>query len=187
MNQQDLLFTLPLIKDSDFLDIRKRYLSDTYSSEKERLLTLIKYAYKNAPRFQNVMPVIEKCINFANNNLFEYTYYSIVQILEILDIKTEIITSSNIDIDHSLRNKYRVIEICKALGGDIYINSFGGMELYDKEEFQQHQLDLKFIKMSEIQYKQFNHPFVKDLSIIDVLMFNEPGEIQQLLNEYELL
>lgn len=182
VNGKDRLFTLSIKKDSDYLDVRERYLSETFQKERKKLLNQIKMAYKNAPQFETVFPIIEECINFDNDNLFEYIYYSIVKVLKYLDIDTEIIISSSIDMDHSLHNKYRVIEACKALEGNIYINPIGGVELYDKEEFLKNGIDLKFLHTDEFEYRQYDNHFVPNLSIIDMMMFNSKCEIKEILS-----
>ena len=184
---KEKLFSLPLKNDSDYLDIRERFLSHTYLEERKSLLNRIKIYYKNAPQFAFAYPVITECFDFDNDNLFEYILNSIVKVMKYLNINTEIIISSSIDMDHSLKNKYRVMAICKVLGGDVYVNPIGGLELYDKNEFYKNGIDLKFIRSNEFEYKQFDNTFVPNLSIIDVMMFNNPKVINQMLGAYELL
>ena len=41
--------------------------------------------------------------------------------------------------------------------------------------------------MKEIKYKQFNNDFVPNLSIIDVLMFNDVSRVREFLDAYELV
>ena len=48
-------------------------------------------------------------------------------------------------------------------------------------------LQLSFIKTNEIKYAQLGCDYVPWLSIIDVLMFNEPAVILDYLNNYELI
>ncbi|HEY8401140.1 MAG TPA: WbqC family protein, partial [Cytophagaceae bacterium] len=72
-------------------------------------------------------------------------------------------------------------------GATQYINAIGGQELYKKENFDIHGIQLNFIKPLPIEYKQFNNEFVPWLSIIDVLMFNSKEEIQIMLEQYELI
>lgn len=187
LNGNDKLFTLPIKKDSDYLDIRDRYLADTFPKEREKLLSQIKMGYKKAPYFNDVYPILEECINYDNNNLFEYIYHSIVRISTYLKINTELIISSDIEMNHSLKNKDRVIETCKTLGSSTYINPVGGIELYDKEYFSNNDIDLKLIKTQNFEYEQYNNQFIPNLSIIDVLMFNSNDEVKKLLGKYELL
>lgn len=187
LNGRDWLFTLPIKNDSDFLDIRDRYLSETIANDKSRLLRTIKMAYYRAPYFEVAYPIIKECFNFANGNLFQYIYNSIITIMEYLKIDTEIIISSTIEMDHFLKKEYRVMEVCRKLEGDIYINTYGGIELYDKKEFAKNGIKLMFLKTGKIEYKQFDNEFIPNLSIIDVMMFNSVDDINKMLSSYEIL
>ena len=104
-----------------------------------------------------------------------------------LGIKTEILLSSALNTDKSLKKQYSIFDECRILGGDEYINAIGGTELYDFEEFRENGIELAFLKTDEIVYPQFGGEFVPNLSIIDVLMFNSVPEIQDMLNRYTLV
>jgi hypothetical protein len=183
----DRLFTIPIKKDSDFLPVNQRCLSDDSEKEINRSLHIIQNNYKKAPYFNEAYPLIERSFMYSSKNLFEYIFNSIKLICDYLDITTKIVISSKIDINHSLKASSKVLEICKAEGAEIYINAIGGRELYDKEVFKVQGIDLNFIQTKEIIYKQFNNGFVPGLSIIDVLMFNSKEQIKHMLEEYELL
>ena len=75
----------------------------------------------------------------------------------------------------------------KILNATGYINSIGGIELYDKEVFSQNDINLRFLKTHKILYKQFNNEFVPNLSIIDILMFNDKEQIKEILTMNELI
>src|SRR5690606_3812692 len=81
----------------------------------------------------------------------------------------------------------RVISIAKKLDADLYINPIGGLTLYCPALFRAHGLALRFLCMDELSYPQFNQPFVPSLSIIDVLMFTSPSEVQALLKRFSLI
>jgi hypothetical protein len=106
---------------------------------------------------------------------------------EYIGIRTEIIISSKIDIDHDLRSAEKVAAIAKYLGADNYINPIGGVELYDRVWFGMQGIDLKFLKSKPIYYKQYKTHFIPWLSIIDVMMFNSPNQITDYLLEYTLV
>ena len=95
--------------------------------------------------------------------------------------------SSNIQKNNELKAQDKVIHISHILGASEYINAIGGMSLYNKEDFSKEAIELKFIKMNEIKYKQFNNEFIPNLSIIDVMMFNSPAQIKEMLDDFELL
>jgi hypothetical protein len=170
MNGAEAVFSLPLRKDSDFLDVNQRYLADSY--DREDLLNRFREAYRKAPEFSSVMPLLEKIIRNPVANLFEYIIGSIRAVCEFLEIKTPLVVSSTIACDHSLKSAERVQAICKALGAETYVNPIGGMELYSKEDFAEQGIDLKFLKALPFEYEQSGNAFVPWLSILDVLMFN---------------
>lgn len=186
LNGKDKLFTLPIKKDSDYLNINERFLSPDYAKERNKILNTIQCAYKKAPFYNTVFPIIKRCFYCEKHNLFEFILYSIIEIMRYLDIKTDIIISSNIDMDHTLKCEKRVMEICKALGGKCYINPVGGVDLYCEEEFSEHSIELKFLKSNDIVYNQFDK-FVPNLSILDVMMFNSREIINEMLQEYTLI
>jgi hypothetical protein len=151
------------------------------------MINIIKSSYNKAPYFEETFELTLKCLNNPEENLFKFIYDSIVLINSYLEIKTPIIISSSINADHTLKSQDKVLSLCKAQNADVYINSIGGVELYDKETFKQNKIKLNFIKSNPIKYKQFSNEFVSWLSIIDVMMFNSKEQIQEYLNEYILI
>lgn len=185
LNGKDAIFTIPIKKDSDYLNVNQRVLSDDFSPIK--LLNQIKAAYSKAPYYSEVYPKIEEIFKCEEKNLFQYIYKSINIISEYLNIKTNIIISSSLNIDHSLKGQNKVLAICKCLNAKNYLNSIGGVELYSKSIFAENNIKLNFIKSQAIEYKQFSHNFVPWLSILDVMMFNEVEDIKKYLECYEVV
>ena len=187
VNGKDEYITLPLKKDSDYLNIAQRCLTDTYKIERVKLLRRINGSYRKAPQFNEVYSLVEAIINTEEENLFGFTHQSLENICQYLNIKTEFIISSKISIDHQLKSQEKVIAICKALNANQYINPIGGVELYSKEIFQQNNIELNFIKPDTIEYMQFTNQFIPWLSIIDVMMFNSKEKIHRYLNSFYTL
>ena len=105
-----------------------------------------------------------------------------------MGITTEIRISSDIAIDHDLKNQDKVLALCSAVGATTYINAIGGIELYSKETFRAKGIELQFIKSKSFEYEQFGNAFVPWLSIIDVMMFNPLDAIRAALcTNYELI
>lgn len=184
VNGKDEYFTLPLKKDSDYLNVDQRKLADTFSAEKIKLLRRFAESYKKAPEFSSVYPLVELVFNQPEENLFRFIYQSLMAVNNYLDIKTELVVSSTIPVDHGLKSQDKVIAICKALQGTVYINPAGGVELYSKETFRENNIELTFLKSSPVEYTQFKNEFVPWLSIIDVMMFNPKEKIQQYLRSH---
>jgi hypothetical protein len=187
VNGKDEYITIPLKKDSDFLNVDQRFLSDGFSDEKVKLLRRIKDSYQKAPYFVEIYPLIEAIFNNEEKNLFRFIYNSITKICNHLSIKTEFIISSEVEIDHELRAEDKVIELCKTTDATHYLNPIGGLELYSKDRFIANNIRLNFIKSDLIHYAQFKNEFVPWLSIIDIMMFNSKDEIQTMLGSYHLV
>ena len=186
-NGTDRGFTLPIKKDSDYLDVTEREVSGVWLKDSDKLINLIKQSYKKAPYFDSSIALVVECVKYDNLNLFDFIYNSVKVLCKHLDIDTQIIKSSDIAINHSLKSQDKVIAICKARKATTYINAIGGQELYTKSEFKEQGIDLAFIKTNPIQYKQFNEDFEPWLSIIDLIMFNSKEDLNKHINNYNLI
>lgn len=181
-------FSIPIKKESDYLNIVDRHLSIDYIKYNQKTLRNISAVYQKALHFDKIFPILESIFLFKEQeNLFEFILFSLKKIKMLLQINTDIIISSEVDIDHELKGRDKVLSICKAVGADHYINAIGGRELYNKEDFAKEGIKLNFISTLPIVYKQFKNEFIPSLSIADVLMFNSIDRIQLMLNEFELI
>lgn len=179
--------TLPLQKDSTFLNINQRILSADIDKQKSNIFRKVEAAYRTAPQFQEVMEMISECFACADRNLSGFVVNSLRVCCEYLKIKTPLILSSQLGLDTKLRGQDRVLEINAIMGATHYINLIGGTGLYSKEIFSEKGLHLTFLRPRNIVYNQSQKGnFVPFLSIIDVLMFNNPLRCSQMLEEYEL-
>jgi hypothetical protein len=186
VNGKDSYITLPLKKDSDFLNVCERRIADIWVTERKKILNQIKESYRRAPYFDIVYQIFEKALLFEEMNLFNFIMHSLKLVREYMNIRTPLIISSDVPVDHTLKADIKVMEICKARKADEYWNPIGGLELYNKEEFKKEGIDLHFLRTQAITYKQLNNEFIPWLSIIDVMMFNSREEIGRLLHLFTL-
>ena len=185
-NGTDAMFSLPLKKDSDALNVVQRELAVNF--ERDKLLKQFRGAYASAPNFAHTWPVLERIVNCEESNLFRYINRSIGELCAHLDIRTEIRISSDVPIDHSKKSQDKVLAICRALGASRYLNPIGGLELYDRGTFLQHGIELQFFRSTPMEYTQLGMPFVPGLSMIDVMMLNAPDKVRAMVREgYELV
>ena len=186
LNGKDVMFSLPLKRAADHLDIRERELADDFNCDK--LLNKLRGAYGQAPYFSQAFPVIEQIVREKESNLFNFLHKSIVRVCSKLGIVTRIRISSDVAIDHSLKGQDKVLALCKAVGTGVYINAIGGMDLYSRQEFQAHGIELKFIRSRPFVYPQLGNEFVPWLSIVDALMFNPLDRVQDCIqSNYDLV
>ena len=187
-NGKDVYISVPLKKDSDYLNVNQRELSLSWEDDKKKLLNKIKASYQKAPFFKTVFPLIENCLNFKDPNLFNFIYHSLQIFCKELDIHTKFVISSTLEIDENLKSAEKVKAICKKMNADYYLNPIGGRELYKKEDFKENNISLNFLQTENKTYKQFENEFIPFLSIVDVMMFNGREVAKNRIdNEYKIV
>ena len=187
INDKDYLFTFSLKKDSSLENINTRLFSDLFIKEKAHFLKLIQNSYKKAPYFLNVHNLLLKIFDFKELNISSFIANSLKQICNYLEIKTPIYLSAELKKNNKLKGQDRVINICQTLKATIYINPIGGKVLYSKDVFKKNNISLFFLQTKDIIYEHNKQPFIPNLSIIDVIMFNSKEEIKKMLVNYELV
>jgi hypothetical protein len=186
LNGKPHYFTIPVKKDSDYLNVDEREVSPDYQVIKKEMLTRFKIAYQKAPYFDQVYPLLQNILNCDERNLYHFIRYSFDSVCDYLKIDTEVIPSSHVNGEEKLSGKERLIDICKKLGAEHYINLPGGRALYDKKDFEEEGIRLSFIDPVFTEYDQFGEKFIPCLSILDVMMFNPVEEIREMLFRFEL-
>lgn len=179
-------FNLPILGASQNKLINQIRMNSDHKL-KIRNLQILKSSYKKAPYFKSVYPLIEDIILYNEENMANYIFNSLKKICGFLGIKTELIKSSRLKKDCTLKGQEKIIDICKLLEATDYYNAVGGKELYSSLAFSKRDLHLYFLKTDDIKYKQFENEFQSNLSIIDVMMFNSLEEIRNMLYQYTLL
>lgn len=183
INGEEFLFTLELDGSSSFKLINEIKIGNN----RNKLLKTFQLAYKKAPFFNEIEPILYSIFNSEETNLSRYIIESNQKLIDYLKIDTKILLSSEIDKDNSQRGQNKVISICKNIGGEEYINSIGGEKLYSKEDFKNENISLLFLKSQKEEYRQFSSTFIPGLSIVDIMMFNSVTEINRMLGNYELI
>ena len=185
-NGADVVFSLPLRKDSDFLEVRERAIAPDFVPA--TVLNPLREAYRRAPHFGPAFAVVERVFANPERNLFDFILASLREICAYLGIETRIVVSSTLAADHGLQGQERVLALCESVGADTYINPPGGVDLYSRAAFDARGIELRFLKPRPFEYPQFGAPFVPWLSIVDVMMFNSPERIGECLAaNYDLI
>jgi hypothetical protein len=186
LNNSTYMFTLPLKKSSQNKLINEIDISDD-SNWKEKFLKTLQAAYSKAPNYSEVYNLADRILNSGLSKLSDFLRNSLSETLDYLGINTEIINSSSMYNNKELKGQERIIDICKQENANEYINPVGGMDLYNKERFKEDGINLSFLKTNDTRYEQFGGEFISNLSIIDVMMFNESTECRKLLDQYSLM
>ena len=181
INGEKEMFTVTLQKASPNKLFNEIVIGDDF----KKLMKTLQMNYSRAINFDQTMVLMERIISFPNKQLAVFIANSFREILSYLSVETEILMSSEIPKDNSLRGK--VIQICEILGADTYYNAVGGKNLYDQEEFREHGITLNFVDSLPQVYSQLHtREFVSGLSMIDVLMNNTKDKVNSLLESYQI-
>ena len=183
INGEKEMFTVTLQKASQNKLFNEIVIGDDF----KKLMKTLQMNYSRAINFDQTMVLMERIISFPNKQLAVFIANSFREILSYLSVETEILMSSEIPKDNSLRGKDKIIQICEILGADTYYNAVGGKNLYDQEEFREHGITLNFVDSLPQVYSQLHtREFVSGLSMVDVLMNNTKDEVNRLLDSFQL-
>ena len=181
-------FTIPVKNISSNNYINKTIISSRPFNWEYKLLQTVIQAYKKAPFFMEIFPMIESVIKDSTSKTIGcVARESIVTVMNYLKVDTKVVQSSEKYENDHLKKEERVIDICIKENASHYLNAIGGLELYSKEGFLAKNIQLHFIKPGSVVYQQFQNEFVPGLSIIDTMMFNPATDIVKMLNNYELV
>lgn len=153
---------------------------------RNKLVESIRQRYSKAPQFSTVFPFIAEILMQQESNLARFLDSGLRGICTYLGLQPRWLVSSSLSKDNLLRGQEKVLAISEQLGAGHYINPIGGKELYDRQAFARKGMRLSFIQSKPAIYRQFAKRFVPNLSIIDVMMFNDKEQCASLLQEYEL-
>lgn len=152
-----------------------------------KLLRTIQQAYGKAPRYPQVRPLLEDVINYPSVRLDDFLRNSLRETLRYLSLEVEVVNTSRIYENAHLKGQDRILDICRQEQADVYVNPIGGTELYDREKFIAQGTKLCFLRSRPLAYWQGRAEHVPGLSILDVLMFNDPHAARQMLTEMDLV
>jgi hypothetical protein len=150
---------------------------------KDDILKKLRMSYSRAPFYSDCFKLVSNTLNIASDLISDIAFQSILEVCNYVGLRREFGKSSGIN---DLKGEEKIIGICLSENADTYINLPGGENIYDKESFSKQGINLKFIEPEIREYKQFKGAFVPGLSIIDVLMFNSPDTVSQMISSYKL-
>lgn len=183
INGEKKMFTITLKEASPNKLFNEIEIKDDF----KKLMKTLQLNYSKSVNFKEAMVLMERIISFPNKQLSQFIANSFQEILNYLSIDTELILSSNIYKNNTLKGQEKILNICNILGANTYYNAVGGQELYSKEKFKENGIMLNFIETMIQPYPQpHTRSFVPSLSMIDVLMNNSKEEINALLDSFIL-
>jgi hypothetical protein len=152
---------------------------------REKLLRQLEHYRKKSPYYAQAIEVIDKAIGIDTDSITELNRNILLETCRYIGIDRQIDVFSNMGlaIDPVTHAGEWALNITKALGGTEYINPTGGVDIFRAEQFAAAQIQLKFLGNKLTPYSQRRTVFEPGLSIIDVMMFKDPAQICELLDD----
>lgn len=159
---------------------------------KDKILRQLAHYKRKAPYYRKTIVTVEEALNTSTNNIAVLNAHILKTLCAHLDINADISIFSelSLDIDPPSAADEWALNICKKIDGVTeYWNPIGGIEFFDKRKYTAENIQLIFQNNRLVPYPQINqkNEFEPGLSIIDVMMFNSPENINAMLEHYECL
>lgn len=155
-------------------------MADTSNKYIDKFIRTMSFLYGKQLNYELIMKeIIEPNFKVTDKTISQFNLDIIKSICNFLDIKTKIIDSS-----HNITDKKKgdgLIDIANKNRASVYINSIGGIALYDKKYFKEFGIDLLFLKSKDLEFKD------NTISILDLLFMYNRDDIINQINNYELI
>ncbi len=156
------------------------------------MINQLGYYKKKAPYYAEVVDMLRELFSKKYEMLADLDMASVDMVLERLGIQKRIHKLSDFTYPDpkTIATDEWGIQMCKFFsdeGIDTYTNAPGGKAFYDPAKYEKNGLNIEFLQNNLRPYDQGLDHFIDSLSIIDVLMFNTPEEIREMINDYHVL
>ena len=162
--------TIPVVGRSPNLKINE-VLIDNTKDWAQKNWSLLQSAYYSSPFFGKYKGFFEELYNGNWNSICEFDSYIIENVIKMLGMEKIIKRSSEMNVA-GIKTE-RLVNICKQLGGDVYLSGPGGKDYMDLSKFEKENIKVIFQEFTHPEYPQMfmENGFVPYMSIID-LLFN---------------
>ena len=179
-------FTVPIEKCMRETPINRVRINSNIRWDEKIMGQLTAYK-KRAPFYNTVLDIVQDVFR-DEEMISSLCIKSIKKTCQYIGIDTPFKTFSEMDLqitDVKEPDEW-ALKITKATGHQIYVNPPGGMSFFDKEKYVEEGIELQFLEAELKKYNQRNGKFEPGLSIIDMMMFLEPEEIREQLQDYRI-
>jgi hypothetical protein len=153
----------------------------------QRILGQLDLYRTKAPFHAQVTELLRETFNAVNGNgLAELNVQSLKVTCDYLGLPFgwTALSSMDLQLPPITHPGQWALEISSRMGATRYINAPGGREIFTVSEWHDRQIDLYFLDLTPFQYNTAPYDFIENLSILDVLMWNEPDQVMAFIREH---
>ncbi len=188
-NSNWIYIKVPLVKKSRSTIIKDMEINNSLPW-KDKILAQLQYYKKRAPFYSKTMDILQEVFKYDYLDIVELNKVCLSVVCEYLGIEynIQVFSKMNMEIEEPEGPDEWALNICKGLKGvEEYWNPVGGKLFFNTDKYLGNNINIKFQKIILNEYDQRKNIFEEGLSIIDVLMFNSPEKINEMLDNYEFV
>jgi hypothetical protein len=170
---------LPLSNSSQSIAIHEARVLDLKSAHRTLHGKLSHYKNK-APFFREVTGIVEATFALVKDaSLVHYDVAALRAVCEYLGLgfNHKICSEMGLDLPPVDHPGAWAPLIAQAVGATVYLNPISGRALFRPRDFRERDVELKFFDLPDLVYGTGPYKFEPGLSILDVLMWNEPSAV----------
>jgi len=157
----------------------------------ERIMSRLEHYKKQAPYYKQVSSIVNEALQECQS-ISQLNIRADRLVCEYLGIKIPqyILSEVNVGFIEAECPDEWGLNVCMAFGNiDEYWNAPGGVHFYDTNKYLKNGIKIYFVKTELRRYEQKipKGEFLPGLSILDVMMFNSPKEINDMLDDYSFV
>ena len=180
--------SVPIKNKSELTSIKNVEINNDVEWNKKHIDSIYSN-YHKTEFFEDYFKKIESIMDKKWKLLIDLNLEINKTILELLQINTKIIRSSELDVKEL--GTMKILKIIEKLDGSVYLTGWGpGSRRYiegNEERFSESGIDIKLQKIVIPQYKQCFENFIPNLSILDMLFNIELEQIRKIINTQKVL
>ena len=153
---------------------------------KKRILGQLQHYKKKAPFYVQTIHLVEECLEIEESFVSRLNVRILEKVCSVLGIKFDYQFFSEMKLELGPINGPGdwALRISQVLGATEYVNPPGGAALFSPEEFRSAGIKLTIRQIPPMEYQCDGYEFIPNLSIIDVLMWNEPEKVKEYLEKH---
>lgn len=177
-----VLLTVPLKRTKGMHSSYLEAVPDYGQQWQKDHLNKITDAYRKAPYFEKIFPLLQSLLMQKYDNLSLMNIALIKSICNQLGIHPQLLIASEL-IDKQRSKNERNIDLVKQVGGFCYLSGQGAKKYNDEALFAHHKIKIIYQTFKLPAYKQIGEVFVEQLSIIDMLFNVDLAVIADMFNK----
>ena len=177
--------SVPLANSSISIRITDARIAD-FAATRASVLGKLTHYCKQAPHYAQVVALVEDVFAEPQTDLVELNIRSLARVCAYLDIPWSPVCASRLELDlPPIEHAGQwAPQIGQALGAQTYINPVAGAAIFRREDFEAAGVELEFLDFQAPVYTTGRYAFEPNLSILDVLMWNEPAKVRAMLAQH---